>query len=240
MADLDVVVARVANDPSFADAVRNDPTNALRGYQLDASELSRLDTHSVWCPGPGPACSCRPQARGRRVGSVSTMALLFGGWRWPVDRQRLWVSAPRTTASAAAACADAVTVHACSDAVEAGAPTGSLHRGDRVWVIGRADGGWLVVRHPDNVLLPGWVRAADLVADADTAGLETLTCEQAEAEAAVPDPDDTTVTTVETSGTTPATTTTVGGGGGTTDTTGPTINVGADHATCTRGTADRC
>lgn len=43
MAGLDIVMARVANDATFADAVRADPTTALRGYPLDASELARLE-----------------------------------------------------------------------------------------------------------------------------------------------------------------------------------------------------
>lgn len=43
MAGLDIVMARVANDATFADALRTDPATALRGYQLDASELARLE-----------------------------------------------------------------------------------------------------------------------------------------------------------------------------------------------------
>lgn len=43
MAGLDIVMARVANDAGFADALRTDPANALRGYHLDASELERLE-----------------------------------------------------------------------------------------------------------------------------------------------------------------------------------------------------
>ncbi|MEQ1700700.1 MAG: hypothetical protein ABMA25_11350 [Ilumatobacteraceae bacterium] len=46
MAGLDIVMARVANDATFADALRTDPTAALRGYQLDASELARLE-HAI-------------------------------------------------------------------------------------------------------------------------------------------------------------------------------------------------
>lgn len=43
MAGFDEVMARVANDARFADAVRSDPTNALRGYRLDPTELARLE-----------------------------------------------------------------------------------------------------------------------------------------------------------------------------------------------------
>lgn len=43
MAGLAEVLARIADDPAFADAVRTDPTTALRGYRLDPSELVRLE-----------------------------------------------------------------------------------------------------------------------------------------------------------------------------------------------------
>lgn len=43
MAGLDIVMARLANDATFADALRTDPSTALRGYHLEASELLRLE-----------------------------------------------------------------------------------------------------------------------------------------------------------------------------------------------------
>ena len=43
MAGLDEVLARVTNDPSFADEIRLDALRALRDYPLDPSELARLE-----------------------------------------------------------------------------------------------------------------------------------------------------------------------------------------------------
>ncbi|MGB8862044.1 MAG: hypothetical protein WCC60_22500 [Ilumatobacteraceae bacterium] len=43
MQGLDDVFARLANDPTFADAIRNDPARALRPYHLDDAELGRLE-----------------------------------------------------------------------------------------------------------------------------------------------------------------------------------------------------
>jgi|JI10StandDraft_1071094.scaffolds.fasta_scaffold57548_3 hypothetical protein len=43
MAGLDAVFARLANDPTFADAIRTDPAVALRGYPLESTELARLE-----------------------------------------------------------------------------------------------------------------------------------------------------------------------------------------------------
>ena len=43
MAGLDEVLARVTNDPAFADAIRLDALRALRDYRLAPSELARLE-----------------------------------------------------------------------------------------------------------------------------------------------------------------------------------------------------
>lgn len=37
------VFARLISDPAFADAIRRNPAEALRAFNLDASELSRLE-----------------------------------------------------------------------------------------------------------------------------------------------------------------------------------------------------
>jgi hypothetical protein len=55
MADLAAVLTRVTNDPAFADAIRHDPVTALRGYQLDPSELRRLEQALGIAPGPAPS-----------------------------------------------------------------------------------------------------------------------------------------------------------------------------------------
>lgn len=43
MSDLRRVLSRLANDAAFADAVRDHPQTALRGYDLDLGELRRLE-----------------------------------------------------------------------------------------------------------------------------------------------------------------------------------------------------
>lgn len=43
MASLDQVFARLADDPTFADAIRTDPASALRGIDLSDTDLRRLE-----------------------------------------------------------------------------------------------------------------------------------------------------------------------------------------------------
>ena len=43
MTALAEVFARLTSDPSFADEIRQNPGNALRAFNLTASELARLE-----------------------------------------------------------------------------------------------------------------------------------------------------------------------------------------------------
>lgn len=43
MSDLERVFARLADDAGFADAVRLDPLDALRPYDLSADDLRRIE-----------------------------------------------------------------------------------------------------------------------------------------------------------------------------------------------------
>lgn len=43
MSDLAQVLVRIASDPGFADAVRERPAVALRGYALDDADLRRVE-----------------------------------------------------------------------------------------------------------------------------------------------------------------------------------------------------
>jgi hypothetical protein len=57
MTQFDDVVARLTNDPSFADAIRTDPARALRGFRLDNDQLRRLEqmvAPSPTTPPPNP------------------------------------------------------------------------------------------------------------------------------------------------------------------------------------------
>ena len=55
MAGLDDALARIANDPAWADAVRTNPTDALRGFDLGPDELARLEHALGTHPGPPAA-----------------------------------------------------------------------------------------------------------------------------------------------------------------------------------------
>jgi hypothetical protein len=61
MAGLEAVFSRIANDPSFADAVRADPVQALRGYQLDPAGLARV-AHALGIATTPPAPLFTPPA----------------------------------------------------------------------------------------------------------------------------------------------------------------------------------
>jgi hypothetical protein len=43
VAALDLVFARLANEPGFADALRHDPAAALRGLDLSLDDLRRIE-----------------------------------------------------------------------------------------------------------------------------------------------------------------------------------------------------
>jgi hypothetical protein len=47
VAALDLVFARLANEPGFADALRLDPAAALRGLDLSLDDLRRLEQFLV-------------------------------------------------------------------------------------------------------------------------------------------------------------------------------------------------
>ncbi len=62
MAGLDDALARIANDPAWADAVRTNPTDALRGFDLGPDELARLEHALGTHPGPPAAIFQAPPA----------------------------------------------------------------------------------------------------------------------------------------------------------------------------------
>lgn len=217
MAGFDEVMARVANDARFADAVRSDPTNALRGYRLDPTELVRLEHALGASPGsPGLFATSTGQgaaaATGAAVGAAgagSKLALIVGGLAVAGAAGGFALGAsgavggggadggantPPPTAVAGAR-ADAAAYFACSDGGGTGAALGDLHRGDEVWVIGRSGEDWLVIRNPQQLTSPAWMPTADLLPGGDTSSLPELTCSRAEDVAAtVPDPTGTSTT----------------------------------------------
>ena len=195
MAGLDEVMARVANDPAFADAVRTDPTNTLRGYQLDPSELARLERALGATPTSAPTLF----ATGATGGGVAKLALVAAGLGVLGGGAGLALGAAGafgggaggsggSGAPSAALRPDAAPFFDCSSDSAAGATLGDLHRGDTVWVIGQTGDGWLVIRNPHDLTTPAWMRGGDLALGGDTGGLPQLTCDQAIEEAAAPLP----------------------------------------------------
>ncbi len=241
MAGLDEIFARLANDPSFADAIRTDPTRALGGYRLGALELRRLEQAlGVAATPPAPLFQPSAAAGGRPTprfallaGSVAAVGAVagfgfgaggaFGGGSSGEGGLPL--------------AADAAVYYSCSDEVASGVAIGELHRGDTVWVIGRSSGEWLVIRDPRQLTSPAWMPRASLDEVGATADLPEVTCERAANAAATPPSDTTTApdqTTTLPDTTAPGTTVAVTNAPVTVpltapDTTGPTIAITPDR-----------
>lgn len=240
MAGLDEVFSRLANDPSFADAIRTDPTRALGGYRLDALELRRLEQAlGVAAAPPAPLFQTAAAAGVRHaprfallaasvaaVGAVAGFGLGAGGA----------FGGGSTGEGGLPLAADAAVYYSCSDEVATGAVMGELHRGDTVWVIGQSSGEWLVIRDPRQLTSPAWMPRASLDEVGATADLPEMTCERAANAAATP-PSDTTTAPGQTTlpdTTMPGTTVSVTSAPATVppttpDTTGPTIAVTPDR-----------
>ena len=210
MAGLDDALARIANDPAWADAVRIQPQEALRGYDLDPQELGRLEHALGINPGPPAAifqapiagASPAPFAAAPAAGSpaassgVTMAATAIGVGRFPLVVAGLAVASAAIgvgvgssgalgSPTGPALRADSATVYGCSDDTTRGPAVATLHRGDRVWVIGRSGSSWLVIRHPERLTTPAWISTASVVNSADPATLPELTCSTASAVAAV-------------------------------------------------------
>jgi len=250
MAGLDDVMARIANDPSFADAVRSDPTNALRGYGLTPAEIGRLEQAlgtAATPPAPlfargagaGAGAAAGAGAGAGKLALVATsLAVLGGGIGFGLGAGGALGGGGGGSATLRP---DAAPFFDCSTDGAAGAVLGDLHRGDTVWVIGRTGEQWLVIRNPQDLTTPAWMQGGNLEYSADVSGLPTLTCDQATEEAATP-PDSTlpgettttsstvpgeTTTTAAATTTTAAATTTTSPAPTTTaaDVTGPSVGV---------------
>lgn len=60
MTGLAEVFTRLADDVAFADQLRSNPTEALRGYHLSSEELDRLTRALDASTGTGPSLFERP------------------------------------------------------------------------------------------------------------------------------------------------------------------------------------
>ena len=74
MAGLDDALARIANDPAWADAVRTNPTDALRGFDLGPDELARLEHALGTHPGPPAAIFQAPPAVATPAAAVAVVS----------------------------------------------------------------------------------------------------------------------------------------------------------------------
>jgi len=168
-------LARLANDPAFADLVRSTPTDALRGYDLTAADLARLEA-AVGVRGaaptlgaPGATAATAATASGRRpvplltAGVVVIAAGLAAGF----------LTAPAGGASVAA---DQASYRSCSDAAVTGSVLGALRRGDKVLVVGRS-GPFVAIRDPRGQGQV-WLDAAQVVTSG-TGSLPEIACASA-------------------------------------------------------------
>ena len=210
MAGLDDALARIANDPAWADAVRTQPQEALRGYDLDPQDLGRLEHALGINPGPpaaifqapiagaspAPFAAAQIAASPAAASGVTKAATAIGVGRFPLVVAGLAVASAAIgvgvgssgalgSPTGPALRADSATVYGCSDDTTRGPAVATLHRGDRVWVIGRSGSSWLVIRHPERLTTPAWISTASVVNSADPATLPELTCSTASAVAAV-------------------------------------------------------
>ncbi len=208
------VFARLTADPHFADEIRRQPADALRGYQLSSDDLRRISAAVDVQP-------LRWARFGRGAGALLGVAGLVAGLTGVALR------GPQPSAAVGSVIpllpADTATYRDCSDDERAGTPLGRFERGDRVLVIGRSGRQWLVVRSPLDPGIPVWVRASDLRPDAAVDRLPDLSCTEADDQATVtlPPLPETTVTTTTTVAVTTTTTTTAAAPAPTTTTTKP-------------------
>jgi hypothetical protein len=169
MTDLDRVLRRVTDDPSFAAQLRTDPRAALDTYQLSDADFARLEQRMQV---PTPASTTRvadfftPSTRGhswwqRTAGAVALGAVVVvgsgAGYALAASRSPSGPAAP----TAGEPAMTPVAYSMCPAERAATTERGQFHRGDHVWVVGRdAASHWLRVRGPQGE--PVWVSAATI------------------------------------------------------------------------------
>ncbi len=117
---------------------------------------------------PASAGPAKLAAGGAAVAAAAAVAFVLG-----------WTGAFGGEPTGAVLALDPVDVHTCSRDQAPGLVTGQLHRGDRVWMIGTSGEQWLVIRDPQALTSPAWVRSSDVARDGDTAMLPEIDCAQA-------------------------------------------------------------
>ena len=71
-------LARLANDPGFADQLRTDPAKALKGYDLSAADLARLERIIAPWPLAPVGDGARRPSQGRALGGGVVIAATAG------------------------------------------------------------------------------------------------------------------------------------------------------------------
>ena len=188
MTDLERVLSRLAEDPSFAAQLRADPKGALAPYDLSDEDFAQVENEVASQAGP-PALASRNVGVGaffttlpsgppwwRRwslAGAVGAVILVGSGAGFALAGNRNESEAlPPVSASAAAASGfemTAVGYSLCPGSGAEATQTGNFHRGDHVWIIGRDDTSqWVAVRNPSGDRV--WVAAGSVTG----AGVERL------------------------------------------------------------------
>ena len=174
----------MADDADFASAVESNPTDALRGLNLTAHDIVRIEEAVQQVHGPTP--TSRPRRTVARFVAVVAMPLAFGVGAFALTSSGAVLDRARQETLPR----DEVAIYACpetdSSNTRAYESIGRVHRGDRVRVVGRTGSQWLVIRHPDDLRLPAWVPADAMDPDDTLAGIQEMSCSAAVRVAAGP------------------------------------------------------
>ncbi len=197
MADIDLVLTRIASDPAFAAHLRTDPRSTLSGYELSDADFARVEqavsglhpptpaagVGSLFAPttadDPVPPAATSSTPRHRRplqaaLGAALLVGAVTGFWLGHADAGPDPAPPSAAGTSRHLAAATVVAYSACPGDTGA-SHIGDFHRGDQLWVVGRdATGGWLQVRSPAGERV--WV-ARSTVTAADTEHLAVVTCD---------------------------------------------------------------
>lgn len=163
MAGLSDVMSKLASDPAFADAVRSNPTDALRGFDLSADDLVRIERVVAESRPPAPARlpSVRPRVLAGGVAAAAAIGLGVG-----------FLTAPPSQAGAVIV--DRASYFSCSDASTTGSVLGEFTRGDKVLVVG-SSGPFAALRAPSGAGMV-WIRADQIVPSGALDALPSVSC----------------------------------------------------------------
>ena len=174
----------MADDADFANAVESNPTDALRGLNLTAHDIVRIEEAVQQVHGPTPRS--RSKRRGASLAAVITAPIVFGLGAFALTSSGAVLDQSRSETLRR----EEVAIYACPETNRSSTRAyewiGRVHRGDRVRVVGRTGSQWLVIRHPDDLRLPAWVPVDAMDPDETLAGIQEMSCSAAVRVAAGP------------------------------------------------------